>query len=338
MTTLVALATKECVVLGCDSLGTQIGRLVDPGDLFKFFDPDKDYALKSDPEGKPLLKSFRDIYGLSKETPVHHLTRMTKLFSLEPLRAGVLLTGIISIGDRTIRSLVEEFRIKQASTIEKNNYSVKDLVDALVLYLWEPYQKQFPDETSRPGFELILGGYGKDNVVPEIYRLYFSSKSVIHKVFDAPGFGLTFGGQMKEIQRLVFGTDSQNKLNIKNRHEKLLQKYREKVIEALQKQNVSAQIPDLTFDDDLRKELDFFGDDWRLDKFEADWEDFSEQNAIECVDFFVNIMIKSQQFGSGMPTVGGEVHIALITPNNGLRFISKEQFVHEGHFVPKHIV
>ena len=83
------------------------------------------------------------------------------------------------------------------------------------------------------------------------------------------------------------------------------------------------------------KELDMFSGGWDLEGFNANWGDFSEQNAIECVNFFVNIMIKSQQFSYGMPTVGGEVHIALITKKDGFRFISKEEYHHEGHFVPK---
>ena len=63
MTTLAALATRECLVLGCDSLGTQLDRLIDPADLIKFFDPDKDYALRVDADGRPLLKSFEDIHS-----------------------------------------------------------------------------------------------------------------------------------------------------------------------------------------------------------------------------------------------------------------------------------
>lgn len=335
MTTLAALATRECLVLGCDSLGTQLDRLINPADLIKFFDPDKDYALRVDANGRPLLKSFEDIHSLSKEVPVQHLTRMTKLFSLAPLKAGILLTGIISIGDRTIRSLIEEFRVKKAASLEQTDYSVKVLADELVSHLWELYEKQFPDEKHRPDFELILGGYGKSEMTPEIYRIGFPEKDV-KKRFEPPGFGIVFGGQMKEIQRLVFGTDLRNRLKIKYRHVELLRKYREKMLEALQQQNISAQIPEPT-SEGLREELDFFGGGWKLDGFDADWGDFSEQNAIECVDFFVDIMIKSQQFSSGMPTVGGEVHIALITPKDGLRFISKEEYVHEGHFVPKHI-
>ena len=74
--------------------------------------------------------------------------------------------------------------------------------------------------------------------------------------------------------------------------------------------------------------------DWDLNGFDANWGDFSEQNAIECVNFFVEIMIKSQQFSSSLPTVGGEVHIALITKEKGFSWISREEYEHEGHLTP----
>ena len=47
-------------------------------------------------------------------------------------------------------------------------------------------------------------------------------------------------------------------------------------------------------------------------------------------------MIKSQQFSSGMPTVGGDVHIALINRTRGFRFVSKEEYHHQEHYIPKH--
>lgn len=42
MTTLVALNTRDALVMGCDSLGTVTKRLVNPFDLMNYFDPDND--------------------------------------------------------------------------------------------------------------------------------------------------------------------------------------------------------------------------------------------------------------------------------------------------------
>lgn len=332
MTTLVALATKDAVIMGCDSLGTISSPVIKPTKLLKFFDPDKDFKLKLDKDGKPLLKSFNDIYNLSKSMPSQHMTHITKLFSLTPLKAGIMLTGITSIGVRTIKSLIEEFRNEKIGSLEEIDYSFWDISNALMQHLVEYYEKEYKEEEQRPRLELILGGYGKKSALPEVHRIILPKKK-IHIEWKEGDFGMIFGGQMKEIQRIAFGTDFGNRLRLQERHISLLRKYRDKINQFLKKQNIATKIPELTTDEMVA--LDIFADGWGLQGFQADWGDFSEQNAIECVDFFVNIMVKSQQFSSSLPTVGGEVHIALINKNK-FRFVSKEEYYHAGHNIPKH--
>ena len=61
-------------------------------------------------------------------------------------------------------------------------------------------------------------------------------------------------------------------------------------------------------------------------------EEFSEQNAIDCVDFFLRIMIESQSVSSRLPTVGGNVHIAVIR-KDGFHPVSKEVWRHGSYEV-----
>lgn len=333
MTTLVALATKDALVLGCDSLGTRTSRLISPTRLLKYFDQGNKYQLKNGKDGTPLLKSFSDIWKESESVPSEHMTHMTKLFSLEPLKAGVLLTGITSIGDRTIRSIVGEFARTKTKAIRKKGYTVQDISEKVMEHILKYYDKEYTDEKNRPQLELIVGGYGKRDAIPSVYRIKLPGKD-INKQLEPTHFGIVFGGQTKEIQRIVFGTDVGNKLNIGSRHIGLLRQYREKINKLLKEKGATLEVPDLTRDD--IDALDIFSDNWDLEGFDSNWGDLSEQNAIECVDFFVNIMIKSQQFSTGMPTVGGEVHIALITKDK-YKPISKEEYVHAGHYSPKHI-
>lgn len=140
---------------------------------------------------------------------------------------------------------------------------------------------------------------------------------------------------MKEIQRIVFGTDGWNKLRLSRRHIVLLRKYRDGINKVLKEKRISFEVPDVTIEEIKKGNLDIFAGGWDFEGFDANWGNFSEQNAIECVDFFVNIMIKSQQFSSGMPTVGGDVHIALITKDK-FQSISREEYSHAGHYVAKH--
>lgn len=331
MTTLVALATKDALVLGCDSLATRTKRVIDPMDLIKFFDIDsQDLKLKLDENGKPLLKSFHDISNKSKSIPSEHMTHMTKLFSLEPISTGVMIAGATSIGNRTIKSIVEGFKREKIKSISEGEYSIENIARELTAHLLKYYRKVSRDQKKWPFLELILGGYAKRSALPIIYRIILPDRK-IKKQFEEGTFGIAFGGQMREIQRIVFGTDPGNMLKLRNRHIELLRKYREKIVDILKQNNIEFEIPEITKDE--ISELDIFNN-WKLEGFDANWGDFSEQNAIECVDFFVNIMIKSQQFSSGMPTVGGEVHIALITKDK-FRFISKEEYHHSGHYTFK---
>jgi len=151
--------------------------------------------------------------------------------------------------------------------------------------------------------EFILGGYDKRSPIPKIVRIKLPKKE-IEETLKEGNFGIVFGGEMKEIQRIVFGTDFSNRIKIGSRHIELLRRYRDKMNDFLKQNNVSLEIPELSMDE--IEELDIFSNGWEPDGFSANWANFSEQNAIECVDFFINIniMIRSQQFSVGMPTVG----------------------------------
>ena len=74
---------------------------------------------------------------------------------------------------------------------------------------------------------------------------------------------------------------------------------------------------------------------WRLDGFNADFGDFSTQNAINCVYWLVELMVRVQEFGDSMPTVGGDIHVAMIDRKDGFRFISEEAYKLQGHITPR---
>ncbi len=176
----------------------------------------------------------------------------------------------------------------------------------------------------------MVCGYDKQEPLPSVYRIYFNRDKDNIEVCFQNNFGIAFGGQMQEIQRLVFGTDGINNIKLIIRLEEILNNYRDKIQNYLNNKGITETVPNHS---DYGKELHLFNN-WTLNQFDANWGDFSEQNAIECVNFFVEVMIKSQQFSSQMPTVGGDVHIALITKEGGFRYISREEYIHEGYRTP----
>ncbi len=142
MTTLVALSTKDSLVMGCDSLASVTKPLVNPWDLREFFNDDLN--IKTDNEGKPILKDFSQIYGKTEKIPYDHMTHVNKLCSLEPLPMGVMATGIVSIGNRTLRSLVSEFKKSDRGFKDPNkltNFTVKRVAERLLKFMGSPMMK-----------------------------------------------------------------------------------------------------------------------------------------------------------------------------------------------------
>jgi len=283
MTTLVALATKDSIVMGCDSLGTVSKPLLDPFRLLEFFDSDNDFNLRLDESGEPELKDFSLILDQTESVPYNHMTDVDKLIDLSPVPLGVMSTGITSIGDRTIKSLIGEFRDSdQAFKKSTTNYTVKTIAGRLAKHIERAYVRQYPKNGfSHPELELILGGYGKSHQLPSICRVTFpNSEETFHK----PGvFGIVFGGQMREIQRLVFGTDGHNKERLERRYLQLIKGYTKE----LQRLNENLKLPDIA---EYLLKNHIFGmsdpddpnsDSWDLFGLDANWGDFSEQNAID---------------------------------------------------------
>jgi hypothetical protein len=173
----------------------------------------------------------------------------------------------------------------------------------------------------------MLGGYDRKKFTAAVARIY------VHKNdMDKPDqdFGVYFGAQMREIQRLVHGTDPENKAKLIRRVSDLLDRYHTLLSQQLQDAGIQFNL----------KAPNQFGDrlwlfhDWDLEHLNANIGAFSEQNAIDCVDFLVNIMIKSQQFSAEMPTVGGEVQMAVVKKGSGFTYVSKREWRHGDHAVP----
>lgn len=340
MTTLVSLVTKDSVVLGCDSLGTVTRALVEPKELwrdffhFDFEDKENFGKLKLDQTGQPILKTINDVYNKSRIHPYYHITHMEKLFSLEPLKIGVMTAGIAGLGNRTIKSLISEFKDKNflfQDKSESNNYTLDGVAGHLLEFIKPFYLAEHPEtnNTYRPGLEFILAGYSQQEQLPSSIKINFPEGET--EPFSDE-FGIMFGGQTKEIQRIIDGTDSDNMDSIIIRYAYKIFEYHKLLTEYLQEKDIDIDLPD---PNSYSEQLNLFSGNWRLEGFSADWGNFSEQNAIDCVHWLVEIMCKAQQFSSALPTVGGEINIAIVTKSNGFRFVSRREYRVGDYSIPR---
>ena len=333
MTTLIAFSTKDVIVMGCDSLGTVSRTMVDPYELFQYFD--REGKLEIDDNGRPLLSNFWEhIYPRYKNIPYSHMTHVDKLFKLHK-NVGIMTSGIISIGDTTLKSIIQNFA--QDLNVE-DPYTIYCITQQLVGEIQMYYQKEYPDNVFQPEIELLIGGWESNDSPPKIYRVNFPSGDIKPELDGY--YGIAFGGQFREIARLVHGTDAFNMRLIEERYKSLLSRFVNELQEANPDQGII--LPDL---DNFSEKFPIFGlenpDDtnseqfWRLEGFNADFGDFSTQNAINCVYWLVELMVRVQEFGDSMPTVGGDIHVAIIDRKDGFRFISEEAYKLQGHITPR---
>ncbi len=327
MTTIVTFATKDVIVMGGDSLGTASRNMVDIVKLFQYFDAETG-LVKKDKNDEPLLSNFWDhIYLHREDLPYSHMTHVDKIFKLYK-NIGVATAGLISIGDRTLKSIIQEL-------MTEGIYPCEDATKELVNKIQEYYEKEYSNLKVKPPIELLVAGWDQNDNRPKVFRVNFPPGNYESALNG--GYGISFGGQYREIARLIHGTDVHNMDLIEGRYKSLLMRFANKLQES--KQDIA--LPDL---DDFCAEYRIFGlenpddsnsDLWRLNGFDANYSDFSDQNAINCVYWLIELMIRVQEFGNSMPTVGGDIHIAIIDRKDGFRFISEESYNLQGHITPK---
>ena len=278
-----------------------------------------------------MLESFVTLMEQAQDVPYNQLGNVSKLFDLSSLPMGVMFTGITSIGNRTIGKLISEFREADPvfeADAEPSNYAVRSVGRRLLKSLRQPYASTYPQRHGRPELELIIGGYDNLSHLPSLYRIDVREDTIVEIFSSDSPFGVAFGGQRDWIQRIVFGTDENNQVGLAKRAHDLLIDYHQRVSDAVANAGITFEVPP---PDSWGDELKLFNN-WNLQGLDANIADFSEQNAIDCVDFFIEIMIRAQAVSSQLPTVGGDINVAVIR-KDGFRFVSRQEWRHGDHSI-----
>ncbi len=347
MTTLISLAARDFIVVGCDSLATTMADLVYPGDLAsEFFDASGN--LKTDADGKPILNAAHQLWDKAQRMPVDNLPSVTKLYDLEPYRACLLFSGAARIGETTIGNLVATFKSKLPSLVKKSGkkqdvrtpYTMEWLAKKLEAFILEIYQAEFPAEQRRPTMDLILSGYSEAYREPELWRIKFTFdrqkfvfETSAHNQIKRQEYSVIFGGQYDVVQRIVNGIDDQSYFSLRERMVKILEEH---FVDLEQELKLSHPDVSLTKPNFWGKKYNPFEDDQGgVTRVFPDVGSLSEQAGIDLVYFLVSAMIQAQSFAQAIPTVGGKIHVAMLTKDTPFRWISEEAHTFEGRPIPK---
>jgi hypothetical protein len=337
MTTTISLATKDCIVLGCDSLATSISPFLDPFQIASHYF-ESDGNIKKDANGQPVLQTAAQLSAFIRQVPRDQLPNVTKLFQLRPLSMGLLFSGAAGLGSYSVKNLVHSFLESPAFAPFKSSApTVQQVADSFNAFVTDIYNQAYgtlPD-TYKPTMEVLLSGYSAGSLLPEVFRLTFSGSPTIRQEVVAGKYDIIFSGQYDVIERVVSGIDLDSYINLVDRSEEILNTYRDQLQAHLQANNVQVTLPP----PDLQNTaLQLFGVNFGGVKgLNSNRASLSEQAAINFVEFLIDTMIKAQQFSGSIPTVGGDIHIAIITKADGFAWISKEEYLFRGHAVPKHL-
>jgi len=286
------------------------------------------------PDGTPVLDHAKKMMVYAEQLPRNQLPNVTKIFSLHPYSAGVLFAGISGIGNLSVRRLVEIFL---DSTPYDHEYKLSEVAQSFADFLdarFEDAHQETPKEL-RPGMEILLSGFSGDHDLrdPEIYRILCGNESSVTNEL-ADRFDIVYGGQHDVIQRVVQGIDVSSFYSLNQSSREVVQNYHDDIVALLRSQGFEGDVPDPDFENPrYRLFAKNFGG---VTGIFSDIAGLSEQAAINFVEFLINTMIHAQEFSDRIPTVGGEVHLGLITKTNGFKWISKEEYKFKNHSVPIH--
>jgi hypothetical protein len=300
MTTTISLPTRDCVVIGC--LATTSQTILDP---FRLLGPffEQDGSLKVDENGSPILDTFRKLIPFTENLPRNQLPNITKIFSLAPIKAGLLFAGIAGIGTKSIRNLVEAF-LEGLNPGQKGNYTIEAIAHQFGAHLQAEFDRGFEETAKeyRPEMEILLSGYSTDlkSRSSEIYRIKCGPKLSVNNELDGKRFDIVFGGQYDVIQRVVKGIDFASYCGLCTTSERILQDYHAELTEFLKAQGIQIELP---MADLNQTKYQLFGANFGgVRGIFSDISGLSEQAAINFVEFLINTMINAQEFSDRIPT------------------------------------
>jgi len=223
-----------------------------------------------------------------------------KLSHIKDYPIGTLSWGTYLIGSRSIESLINQYEYSLPSVVEEKEkrkrsrkaaeapftFNVREIADGLFQHIKKFYDAEFQNSKEKPDLGILLTGYSSGQYFPEqwLFSLPKSTELTVVRpdVNGKPDFGANWFGLTDAIIRLHHGRD-----------DRLIKKIAEKF-----------KVPENEILD-LVKEFEY----------PVFFNGMPLQDAIDYASYMVNVEIGRFRFVIGAPLCGGEIDLAVITPN-----------------------
>jgi hypothetical protein len=223
-----------------------------------------------------------------------------KLSHIKDYPIGTLSWGTSLIGSRSVESLIKEYEYSLPSLVEETEkikqkknkigapfkYSVKGIASGLFKHFNRFYQSELGDSANKTELGILVSGYSSGVFFPEqwLFTLPGSTKlqGVRPDINRKPDFGANWFGLTDAIIRLHYGRD-------------------DRIIAKLADHFNVPQAEILGLLHEFQYPVYFNG--------------MPLQDAIDYAIYMVNVVIGRFRFVIGAPLAGGEIDVAVITPN-----------------------
>jgi hypothetical protein len=220
-----------------------------------------------------------------------------KLFTFaEPLRfVGAVTYGAAVIGRRTAHSFVAEFE-QRVLEGKKERLTVEQYSRELSEFFRRRWEDTMPPDYNGPNMTFIVGGYDPDAAYGKVFLFEIPRRPEPEP--RNPGdneFGMTWGGQLELVSRLVQGFDPAL-IGILRQTLNLDDQQSNQAIQAL-RQNLGFPIP---------------------------YQVLPLQDCVDLATFLIRTTMTAQRLAIGVRGVGGPIDVAVITRTEGLRYVQQK--------------
>ena len=221
----------------------------------------------------------------------------TKLLSFTepPNFAGAVTYGTAVIELRTARSFIPELEEKVLET-KQERLTVEEYAGIISTFFQEQWHKVMPEDHSGPPMTFIVAGYGPDDAYGRVYLVNIPFDP--DPVEQNPGetnFGMTWGGQLSLVSRLIHGYDP--------------------ALPAILQKNL--EIGDEEMNDllqEIRQSLEF----------QIPYQVLPLQDCVDLATLLMRTTMDAQKLAVTVRGVGGLMELAVITRTHGLDYIQRK--------------